>query len=69
MPTIITKEGERKEVNAFVAGNVQLMKKYGYTLADPTPEEKKSLTKQEKSLPDQKQAAADKPKEAVTESK
>ncbi len=59
MPTIVDKSGNKKEVNAFIAGNAQLLKKYGYTLLGVLPkavpgvktEEKKSVSP----------AAADKP--------
>jgi len=52
MPTVVDKHGNKKEVNGLIAGNTQLLKKYGFTLLNtptkperPTqPEEKKSVS-------------------------
>ena len=52
MPTVVDKQGNKKEVNGLIAGNAQLLKKYGFTLLNtPTkpertaqPEEKKSVS-------------------------
>ena len=40
MPTVVDKNGNKKEVNTFIAGNTQLLKKYGYTLLTGTPQVK-----------------------------
>ena len=53
MPTVVDKNGNKKEVNAFIAGNTQLLKKYGYTLLTTTP-----VTKPERiAKPEEKKSA------------
>ena len=53
MATVVDKHGNKKEVNGLIAGNAQLLKKYGYTLVSTEqpkpqvtakPEEKKSAS-------------------------